>query len=457
MTELIIAAATGIVAGALLSWFIRGYKLRAAYGMEPGELRVLREEYERVTRESGKLEERISQTERQQDSLRTERDRLADGNRKLEKDLAGLQVSHRQLEAQLEAQKEELVKQQEQLREQFKNLATDILEEKSKRFTELNQKELDKLLKPLGENIESFRKKVEQTYDRESRDRVSLREQILHLAELNKKMSEETSNLTKALKGDTKVQGNWGEVVLERILERSGLRKGHEYETQFSGKSDEGDRLRPDVVVWLPDDKYLVIDAKVSLTAWERLVSETDTAAQERHLKEHLNSVRAHVLNLSRKDYSRLFEKTPDFVLLFIPVEPAFGMAMMHDSGLYNEAFEKNIVLVSPSTLLATMATIHNIWKYEYQNQNAVQIAQEGGKLYDKFVGFTDDMVKIGEQIRKTGDAYDSAMNKLSTGRGSLVSRAEKMKQMGVQARKSVTGSLLKDDSEDDNPETETQ
>ncbi len=450
MTELLIAAAAGVLAGALLSWFIRGYQLKAAYRMEPGEVRVLRDEFERSSREIGTLEERISQTLRRFDAVQTERDHLAETNARLEKDQAGLKVSHKQLEARLEEQKHELVKQQEQLREQFKNLASDILEEKSKRFTEMNQKELDRLLKPLGENIESFRKKVEDTYDKESKDRVSLREQIFNLAELNKRMSEEANNLTKALKGDSKTQGNWGEVVLERILERSGLQKGREFETQFSAKTEEGDLLRPDVVVRLPDDKYLVIDAKVSLTAWERIVSAEDQASQEQHLREHLTSVRAHVKSLSDKDYSRLFEKTPDFVLMFIPIEPAFGMAMMHDTGLYNEAFEKNIVMVSPSTLLATMATIRNIWKYEYQNQNALHIAKEGGKLYDKFVGFSEDLEKVGEQLKRTSETYDKAMNKLTTGKGNLISKAEKMRELGVPNRKNLPPGILQPESDDD-------
>ncbi len=442
MINIFAVAAIALTAGLVLSWLIRGYQLKAAYGAEPAEVNKQREALETSKNTISTLEERNAQAEKQLNEHREHRERLTNRNTKLESALASLETDFHHAKQRLKEQKDELETTQLQMREQFKNLANDILEEKSKRFSELNQTEISRILKPLGENIDSFRKKVEETYEKGAIQHATLKEQITGLTDLNKRMSEDANNLTKALKGDSKTQGNWGEVVLERILERSGLRKGFEYETQFSGKTEEGNQLRPDVVIHLPDEKYLVVDAKVSLTAYERLMSAETAEEQEIHAKQHLLSLRTHYKSLSGKDYTQLFERTPDFVLMFIPIEPAFGMAMTHDPNLYNEAFERNIVLVSPSTLLATMATIRNIWKYEYQSQNAQEIAKRGGLLYDKFVGFAEDLEAIGKQLRKTQDTYDSAMGKLSTGRGNLISRAEKMKELGVDSRKNLPAEL---------------
>ncbi len=305
---------------------------------------------------------------------------------------------------------------------------------------------MDQLLNPLGEKLEAFKKKVEETYDDENRQRATLKEQIKQMAELNKTMSEDAKNLTKALKGDSKTQGNWGEVILQRILEKSGLRKDEEYFVEQSVTMDDGRRIRPDVVVRLPDEKFLVIDSKVSLTAYEQFSSAEDEADQERALKEHINSIRTHVKGLSEKNYQHIHgDRSPDFVLLFIPIEPAFGAALQHDSNLYYEAFDKNIVIVSPSTLLATLATIDSVWKQEYQNKNAMEIAKRGGALYDKFVLFVESMNDIGQRIRQTQDSYDEAMGRLSTGAGNLVRQAEMIRKLGAKTSKQLPDGMEED------------
>ncbi|MEX0638859.1 MAG: DNA recombination protein RmuC, partial [Balneolaceae bacterium] len=331
-----------------------------------------------------------------------------------EKREIGLQADYRNMEIRIEEQKREFEELRARFQDQFENLANRILEEKSKKFTEQNREKLDQLLKPLGEKIEEFKKQVAESYDKETRDRVSLKEQIHRMAELNQQMTDEAKNLTRALKGDSKQQGNWGEVILQRILERSGLTRGREYEIQESMVTDEGRRLQPDVVVYLPEEKRLVIDSKVSLTAYERLCSSEDETMRDTAIRDHVQSVRTHVKQLSKKSYQHLHGgKSPDFVLLFVPVEPAFAAALQYDSGLYYEAFELNIVIVSPSTLLATLATIDTIWKQEYQNKNAQKIAERGGFLYDKFTNFTESLLEVGRHIEQTQKNYDRAMNQL--------------------------------------------
>ena len=356
-----------------------------------------------------------------------------------EKHLATLKVEFNHLQGRLAEQKNELEHLQQQFRDEFKNLANEILEEKSKKFTEQNRENLDQLLKPLGEKIVEFRKRVEETHSEDLKGRSALDQHLRMLQEMNLKMSEEAKNLTKALKGDTKQQGNWGEVILQRILEKSGLRKGIEYHTQESSTTEDGRRLQPDVIVQLPDEKKLVIDSKVSLTAYEKFSSAEELIGQEAALRQHIASIRGHVKNLAKKNYEQIHGfKSPDFVLMFIPIEPAFGIAMQNDPELYNEAFDKNIIIVSPTTLLATLATIENVWKQEYQNRNAMEIAKRGGLLYDKFVGFVEDLEKVGERINQTRKEYHSAMNKLTEGTGNLVGQAEKLRDLGASASKKI-------------------
>jgi DNA recombination protein RmuC len=342
-------------------------------------------------------------------------------------------------------QKEEINQLQEKFSKEFENLANKILEEKTQKFTEQNKENLKNILSPLQDKILHFEKKVEDTHKESIDYHAALRQQIVGLREMNAQMSKETINLTKALKGDSKMQGNWGELVLERVLEKSGLEKGREYEVQQSFTSENGARILPDVIINLPDGKKMVVDSKVSLTAYEKYVNEEDEVLQNSYLKEHVNSVKRHVEQLSDKRYQDIYQmESPDFVLLFIPIEPAFALALQEDLNLYNKAFEKNIVIVTPSTLLATLRTIDSMWTNQKQQENAIEIARQAGALYDKFEGFVSDLIKIGKKMDEAKVEYSSAMNKLTEGKGNLVTSAEKLKKMGAKAKKALPEAILK-------------
>lgn len=435
-----ILAITGIVIGGAAGYLIAHFKSKSESSRLEERNQNLKEQLGEVEAEYDQLQQKSEQ------ELTEERERANELDRKL----ASREADYKNLQERLNEQKKELAEMQEQLTTQFENLANKILEEKSEKFTKQNKEQIDQLLNPLGEKLEAFKKKVEETYNEENRQRATLKEQIRQMGELNQKMSEDAKNLTKALKGDSKTQGNWGEVILQRILEKSGLRKDEEYFTEQSVNTEDGRRIRPDVVVRLPDEKFLVIDSKVSLTGYEKYSSADDEEEQQQFLKEHINSIRTHVKGLSEKNYHHIHgEKSPDFVLLFIPIEPAFGVALQHDSNLYYEAFDKNIVIVSPSTLLATLATIDSVWKQEYQNKNAMEIAKRGGALYDKFVLFVESMNDIGQRIRQTQDSYDEAMGRLSTGAGNLVRQAEMIRKLGAKTSKQLPGNMT-DEFEDD-------
>jgi len=336
----------------------------------------------------------------------------------------------------------------EQMTLQFRNLANEILEQKGKTFGEQSRQQLHDLLKPLGERIQTFEKKVEDTYGKEAQQRFALERHINALMEQSARISVDAANLTSALKGESKTQGIWGEVILERVLEKSGLEKGREYEIQVSMKDEDGRRQQPDVIVHLPDNKHVIIDAKVSLTAYEAYFSATDEDSRAILLRQHIQSIRSHIKGLSEKRYQLLEGvRSLDYVLLFLPVEAASALAIQNDERLFTEAFEQNIILVGPSTLLATLRTIQNIWRYEYQNKNAQQIAAEGGRLYDKFVSFCLDLDKIGERLTQAQQAYEQACNKLARGRGNLVNRAESLKKLGAKASKQVPDKWLDDES----------
>ena len=342
-------------------------------------------------------------------------------------------------------QKEELNNLQEKFTKEFENLANKILDEKTQKFTEQNKENLKNILSPLQDKIQHFEKKVEDTHKESIDYHAALRQQIVGLREMNAQMSKETINLTKALKGDSKMQGNWGELVLERVLEKSGLEKGREYEVQQSFTSEEGTRILPDVIINLPDGKKMIVDSKVSLTAYEKYANEEDDVLQNSFLKEHVNSVKRHVEQLSDKRYQDIYQmESPDFVLLFIPIEPAFALALQEDASLYNKAFEKNIVIVTPSTLLATLRTIDSMWTNQKQQENAIEIARQAGALYDKFEGFVSDLIKIGKKMDEAKVEYSSAMNKLTEGKGNLVTSAEKLKKMGAKAKKALPEAILK-------------
>lgn len=355
-----------------------------------------------------------------------------------------LAAQNESLQQLLDSQKEEIVKIQEEAKLQFENLANKILEEKTLKFTEQNQQNLKNILNPLQEKITDFEKKVENTHKESIDYHAALRQQILGLKEMNLQMSKETLNLTKALKGDSKIQGNWGELVLERVLEKSGLEKGREYEIQKSFTTEEGNRVQPDVIINLPDGKKMIVDSKVSLTAYEKYINEEDDEQKSNFLKEHVNSLKRHVEQLGSKNYQHLYQmESPDFVLLFIPIEPAFAIALNEDTQLYNKAFERNIVIVTPSTLLATLRTIDSMWTNQKQQENAYEIARQAGALYDKFDGFVTDLVKIGKKMDEAKTEYEGAMNKLVDGKGNLITSVQKLKIMGAKAKKSLPDAII--------------
>ena len=354
-----------------------------------------------------------------------------------EKDLEHL---HLKLKEQL-AQSEQL---QEKFTKEFENMANKILADNSQKFSEQNKESMNNILNPLKEKITDFEKKVEST-SKESIDmNAALRQQIIGLQELNLQMSKEATNLTKALKGDSKKQGNWGELVLERVLEKSGLEKGREYDVQQNFQREDGSRVLPDVVIHLPDGKKMIIDSKVSLTAYEQYVNSEEEGDQARYLKMHIDSIKKHVDDLGDKNYQDLYQiESPNFVLMFIPIEPAFAIAINQDDKLYNKAFDKNIVIVTPSTLLATLRTIDTMWSNDKQQKNALEIAIQAGGLYDKFEGLMQDLVKVGKKIQETDGEYKNAMNKLFEGKGNLINRVEKLKKLGAKANKALPDNIL--------------
>jgi len=362
----------------------------------------------------------------------------------LNKDIATKSANFANLNEKLSEQKKDVDNLQEKFRLEFKNLANEILEEKTKKFTEQNKINIDDILKPLSEKIKDFEKKVEDTYDKESKQRFSLKEEIKRLEELNRQVSNDTLNLTKALKGESKTQGNWGEVVLENILERSGLVKDREYFVQQSFTDEKGKRLQPDVVITYPGTRNLVIDSKVSLTAYERYVSAENDTEKESALKEHITSIKNHVSELSQKSYQDIYElKSIDFVMMFLPVEPAYLLAIQKNPELWNYAYDKRILLISPTNLIAALKMVESMWRQEYQSKNVMEIARQSGDLYDKFVGLFDDLVDIGKKLNATKTSYDASMNKLYSGKGNLIKRVERIKILGAKTSKELPKNLI--------------
>ena len=388
------------------------------------------------------LKQNIEKIESEREEIRREKDFL-------NTELSRRNTEFENLQQQNLKRDEELDKQQEQLRKDFELMASKILEEKSEKFTNQNKENIKNILNPLEEKIKTFEKKVEDSQKESISMHSALKEQLLGLKDLNQQMAKEATNLTKALKGDSKTQGNWGELVLERVLEKSGLEKDREYFVQQNFQREDGSRVMPDVVLHLPDSKKMIIDSKVSLTDYERMVNAED---EERtlYLKSHVNSIKKHVDQLSAKNYQDLYDiESPDFVLMFIPIEPAFAVAINEDNTLYNKAFEQNIVIVTPSTLLATLRTIDSMWNNEKQQQNAIEIARQAGALYDKFEGLVTDLTSVGKKIDAAKNDYSSAMNKLVEGKGNLISRVENIKKMGAKAKKSLPENIIKRAEED--------
>jgi DNA recombination protein RmuC len=358
------------------------------------------------------------------------------------------------LEQQIREQRESSEDLKKQLKLEFENIGSKIFSDNTEKFRAESENKLKIMLDPLRENIESFRKKVEETYSSESRERFALKAEISRIVEESKKMSVETDNLTKALKGDQKTQGNWGEITLERILESSGLRKGQEYTVQGMGmglKDNDGKVQKPDVIINLPESKHLIIDSKVSLKHYEMMTEAKDDGDRQKLMKDFLTSVYSHIDDLSKKSYQDLDKLgTPDFVFLFMPLEGAFSLALQEDNDIFQYAWKKNIVVVCPSTLLATLRTVASIWRIENQNKNAIKIAEESGRLYDKFAGLYEDLESIGEILKRAQDTHEDAMSKLKSGKGNLMARIDRIKKLGAKTEKSLPSPVDTDELEED-------
>lgn len=431
---------------ALAAGFLVLYRQAGRLRSSPGEAEImaLRHRLDELTRENSTNAERariLQENLGQANAKLSEREQEVIRLNTLQ---ASLETANKGLIENLEQQKALIGEMQEKLRIEFRNLAGEILDEKTLKFTQHNKEKLQEILAPLGEKIQSFQKKVEETYDRESKERFSLEKEIRNLSELNQQISREATNLTRALKGQAKTQGNWGEIILESILEKSGLTKDREFFIQQSFTSDEGRRLQPDVVVAYPGDRHIVIDSKVSLVAYERYASSEAKEEQEQALREHLLSVRNHITELSGKNYQDIYAlKGLDFVMLFMPVEPAYLLAMQHDPNLWSWAYDRRILLISPTNLIAALRMIANLWRVEYQNKNAMEIARQSGDLYDKFTGLLEDLKDIGLRIEATRKSYDAAMGKLATGKGNLIRRVEGLRTLGARAGKEIPRSML--------------
>jgi DNA recombination protein RmuC len=442
---------TGLILGGIVSWLF--FKINLKKGISIQEAETLKDQINQLDIIKNRYEERNNLLQQTLESIQNEIVKEREKNLSLNSDYASLNADCQNLRLKLEENKKEMDELQKKFAVEFQNIANSILEEKSRIFTEQNRTNIENILKPLNEKIKDFEKKVEDTYDKESKQRFSLEREIKSLHELNIQITREASNLTSALKGQSKTMGNWGEVILESVLEKSGLVKDSEYLVQESMTDAEGKRYQPDIVVKLPENKCIIIDSKVSLLAYEKYCSAETEDERALALKSHILSVRNHIKNLGTKSYQNLSDiKTLDFVLLFMPVEPAFSLAVQHDISLFNEAFEKNIVLVSPATLLATLKTIASIWRQEKQNKNAIEIARQGGALYDKFEGFVRDLIEIGNKLKGTQKSYDDAMKKLYSGTGNLVKRAEDIRKLGAKVTKSLPQNLI-----DRMDETETE
>jgi DNA recombination protein RmuC len=393
-----------------------------------------------------------------QTSKAEERNKIyEENNKQLNTELASertriieLNSSLSSLRAEYNNKKEEIEQLQKKLTTEFENLANKIFEEKTTKFSAQSETNLQKILNPLREEISKFERKVDEQNRESIKGNASLHEQLRSLKEMNQQITQEAKNLTQALKGGTKTQGSWGEFLLESILEKSGLVKGREYRKQDVIYSEEGKRFQPDIIVSLPDNKSIVIDSKVSLVAYENFVSSEDDLQRQVSLKEHITSIKNHIRNLSSKNYQALYQlESLDFVLMFMPVEPAFALAVQNETNLFNDAFDKNIVIVSPSTLLATLRTVASIWRQENQNRNALEIARQSGALYDKFQGLIMDLIDLGKKMDTMKDRYGDLMRKLHLGKGNLVSSVEKIKKLGANTTKSLPSQLL-DRAEDE-------
>ncbi len=431
-----ILALVFLVAGYFLGNYIQNLKTKSSHS-------TLLEREQQLRNNLTEMEKRLALGIEETSELRSQKERLGIQISRYEAEMENLQQKNTE-------QKADVEKLQEKFTKEFENLANKILDVKSEKFTKQNKENIENILNPLKEKIKTFEDKVEKSQKENISIHSSLKEQLLNLQSQNLKITQEAENLTKALKGDSKMQGNWGELVLERVLEKSGLEKDREYSVQQSFTREDGSRVLPDVIINLPDGKKMVVDSKVSLTAYERYIN-VEEEFQEKYLKEHISSIKNHVDQLSSKKYEDLYEmESPDFVLMFVPIEPAFAIAINNDNSIYNKAFEQNIVIVTPSTLLATLRTIDSMWNNEKQQRNAIEIARQAGALYDKFEGFISDLTKVGKKMDEAKIEYKGAMNKLVEGRGNIITSIEKLKKMGAKTKKSLPDKYLERAQQDD-------
>lgn len=427
----------GLVVGVLLGWLLGKAGVQSVREEQRTAVQALESERSALAERARQLEQQLQEGRSRQEQDRQQQLEL---NGKLSEAV----TLNRNLQEKLQSQKAELEALQDRFTKEFENLANRILEEKSQKFVEQNRNNLDVILNPLKEKIRDFEQKVDQAYKSEAAERNSLKGEIGKLVELNKQISDEAHNLARALKGDTKKQGNWGEFILEKILEHSGLERDREFKVQHSTSNEEGRRVQPDVVVFLPDNKHLIVDSKVSLVAYEAMVNAGSEEEREQYLREHVQSVKNHVRQLSEKKYqSAEGMNAPDFVLLFMPIEPSFSVAIQGDTELFAYAWDRKIVIVSPSTLLATLRTIASLWKQERQTRNALEIARVGGALYDKFKGFIDDLIDVGKKMDAAKAGYSDAMNKLSSGPGNIIKRIEDLRKLGAKSSKELPQALV--------------
>ena len=431
----------GLAIGFLMAWLFFKLKSKSV----ENKLLSSSSEFEKT---KALLGERVSNLQAEKEKLDKKLDAEKERSNQQADRLARAEVEFVTMKEKLDTQTKELEDLQKKFTTEFENITHKILKQHSQEFTQTNQKNIGEILNPLKEKIQLFEKKVEETYEKGLKDQTDLKAELKKLHDLNLKISDEATNLTKALKGDVKKQGNWGEVVLERILERSGLNEGKQgYQKQFSDISEDGKRIQPDIIINLPDSKHIIIDAKVSMIAYDRAVNSTTEEERASHIKEHLLSMKKHIKNLSEKHYQTASKlNSPDFVLLFIPIEASFSVAIQEDQELFSYAWDNKVVMVSPSTLLATLRTISSIWQQENQTKYALEIARQGGALYDKFVGFITDMENIGKNLDTTRKTFDSALGKLHTGSGNLVRRAENIKKLGAKATKELPQKYLEEE-----------
>lgn len=426
-STLLLGVALGMIAGVLAClWYLRN--------KDNGVLTAVRDQH---AQERADWERRLNEHE-QKDQVST-REAI-----ELNKSLAKEAERSRTLEEKLDTQRAELEKVQQRMTTEFENIANRLLTERGKELNLQQQERLGTILQPLHDRIRDFEKQVRDAYESEGKERHLLKSEVAKLVEQNQRLSKDADNLTKALKGDTQAQGAWGEMLLEKLLDGSGLIKGQEYSMQESTTLVDGSRLRPDAVIFLPDDKHLIIDSKVSLLHYDRFAASTDEAERERLLKQHVESLRAHAKGLGEKDYTKLYDlRTVDFVLMFVPIEPAFLLALRERPEIFQEAYDRQVVMVTHSTLMATLRTIHGIWKNERITRNHIAIAERAGALYEKFVGFTEDLGRIGKSVKEANDSYEKAVGKLSEGPGNLVRQVEMLKELGAKTNKALHPKLL--------------